>query len=302
MAGRHAIGHAEGSIGALDRYLGLLAATLGRLDDAARHLEDAVHLNERMGARPWTAHSRRDLADVLRARRAPGDAQRADDLDAVALAAARDLGMVALEARITANETDGVATASSQSTGTIRREGEYWTIAYDGGAVRMKHSKGLGYLARLLERPGTEIHAVDLASVGGNGATPAVLAELSVGADAGAGPALDDAARTAYRERIEELRADIAQSEEWNDPERGSVAQAELEALTAQLAAAVGLGGRDRPTSSTSERARISVTRAIRNALERLSGESPALARHLEATVRTGTYCSYTPDPRAPIT
>jgi hypothetical protein len=255
-----------------------------------------------MGARPWTAHSRHDLARVLRARQAPGDAQRAADLDAQALATARDLGMVVLEGRITAEEALPVGVAYSPSAGTFRREGEYWTIAYEGESVRMKDSKGLGYLARLLERPGIEIHAVDLASVGGNGATPAQLAELSIGADAGAGPALDDVAKNAYRERIDELRADIAQAEEWNDPERAALAASELEALTDQLSVAVGLGGRDRPTSSSSERARISVTRAIRNALERLSGESPALGRHLEATVRTGTYCSYTPDPRAPIT
>lgn len=56
------------------------------------------------------------------------------------------------------------------------------------------------------------------------------------------------------------------------------------------------------PPALSTERARISVTRAIRNALERLAAESPKLARHLDATVRTGTYCSYTPDPRAPIT
>ena len=72
FAGRHAIGHTEGSIGAVDRYLGLLAATLGQLDDAVEHLENAVHINERMGARPWTAHSRADLAEVLRRRDAPG--------------------------------------------------------------------------------------------------------------------------------------------------------------------------------------------------------------------------------------
>ncbi len=299
LAGRHAIGHNEGSIGAVDRYLGLLAATLRRLDDAARHLEDAVHINERMGARPWTAHSRHDLAAVLRQRDAPGDVQRAADLDGVALATAQALGMVALEARITA-PVDAVPTAGP-SAATFRREGEFWTIAFESEAVRMKHSKGLGYLARLLERPGSEIHAVDLASPGGNGTASASMAELSVTTDAGVGPVLDDEARAAYRERVADLRADIAQAEQWNDPERAARARDELEALTAQLASAVGLGGRDRPTSSTSERARISVTRAIRTALDRLAGEAPTLARHLEATVRTGTYCSYTPDPRAPI-
>jgi hypothetical protein len=62
FAGRHAIGHAEGSVAAVDRYLGLLAMTLGRLDDAERHLSAAVELNEALGARPWTAHAQHDLA------------------------------------------------------------------------------------------------------------------------------------------------------------------------------------------------------------------------------------------------
>ena len=101
---------------------------------------------------------------------------------------------------------------------------------------------------------------------------------------------------------MDELRSEIAEGEEWNDTERAARARAELEALTSELAAAVGLGGRDRQAASATERARVSVTRAIRSAIDRLSAESPALGSHLEATIRTGTYCSYTPDPRAPIT
>ena len=76
----------------------------------------------------------------------------------------------------------------------------------------------------------------------------------------------------------------------------------EREALVHELSAAVGLGNRDRTSSTSSaERARVSVTRAIRASMERIGEYSPALAAHLEATVRTGTYCAYVPDPRAPI-
>jgi hypothetical protein len=64
----------------------------------------------------------------------------------------------------------------------------------------------------------------------------------------------------------------------------------------------VGLGGRDRRAASSAERARVNVTRAIRAALGRIAEHSPALGRHLEATVRTGTFCSYVPDPRLPLT
>jgi hypothetical protein len=305
LAGRHAIGHAEGSIGAVDRYLGLLAGVLDRPNDEIRHLEDAVHINERMGARPWTAHSRHDLADALRARNAPGDGRRAAELDEIALAAARSMGMTVLEARISASGADAAAGRADTETGVFRREGDYWTIAFDGESVRMKHSKGLAYIARLLSRPGIEVHAVDLASGGSaaNGVSAAAATEAGLRvADADAGPALDATAKAAYRARAEELRSELAEAEEWNDSERAARIRAELDALASQLASSVGLGGRDRTSSSASERARISVTRAIRSALERLAGESPSLARHLEATVRTGTYCSYTPDPRAPIT
>jgi hypothetical protein len=63
----------------------------------------------------------------------------------------------------------------------------------------------------------------------------------------------------------------------------------------------VGLGGRDRRAASHAERARLNVTRAIRAAMANLARANPALGRHLAATIRTGRYCAYTPDPRAPL-
>lgn len=60
---------------------------------------------------------------------------------------------------------------------------------------------------------------------------------------------------------------------------------------------AAGVDGADR---ATRERARVNVTRALRGALERIAAHHPELARHLAATLRTGTFCVYTPDPRVP--
>jgi hypothetical protein len=42
------------------------------------------------------------------------------------------------------------------------------------------------------------------------------------------------------------------------------------------------------------------VRRAIQAALDKLSTYHPALGRDLTTTIRTGTYCSYTPDLRLP--
>ena len=87
--------------GAVARYLGLLAATLGRADDAVRHLEDALRTNTRAQAPPWIARCRFELARALLARGRPGDEARAVGELQRADLLARNLGMRSLVARAT---------------------------------------------------------------------------------------------------------------------------------------------------------------------------------------------------------
>src|SRR5215831_5318702 len=105
------------------------------------------------------------------------------------------------------------AVAAEVSRNLFRREGEYWTVRYEGSVARLKDAKGLRYLARLLGDPGREFHAVDLAAAGspavqpgpsGERAWPA--SELRVRQDLGdAGELLDARAKAAYRARLGEL-------------------------------------------------------------------------------------------------
>jgi tetratricopeptide (TPR) repeat protein len=88
----NAVDHPEGIRGSVSRYLGLLAATLGRDDDAMRHFEDAIAMNERMGALPWLAYTQYDYGRLLLAR---GRRERAEKLLDAALATFRELGMAA---------------------------------------------------------------------------------------------------------------------------------------------------------------------------------------------------------------
>jgi hypothetical protein len=159
------------------------------------------------------------------------------------------------------------------------------------------------YLARLLADPGREIHVLDLAGERSRGSDSrsAAAEDLSSAGLGDAGAVLDAQAKAEYRQRVEGLRAEIAEAESWHDPERASRAREELEFLAREISGAVGLGGRDRKAASASERARLSVTRAIRSAMSRLSGLDPQLGAHLDATIRTGTYCVYNPDPRVPV-
>ena len=42
-------------------------------------------------------------------------------------------------------------------------------------------------------------------------------------------------------------------------------------------------------------------TRTIMDAIRRISAADPRLGRYFETTIRTGTLCSFTPDPRTPL-
>jgi len=294
------------SFGSAARYLGLLAGVMGRLDDAASHFEEALAANARMGARPYLAHTQHEFARMLLARGGPGDAERAAALLGEALETARELGMagVAEAASALLEETPAEA-ALPASVGVFRREGEYWTVGFGGDSFRLKDAKGLRHLARLLADPGTELFAADLAMMLDGAAPAATKGRPEPGLEASglgdAGELLDPQAKAAYKRRLDELRDELEEAESWNDAARASKAREEIDFLARELSSAVGLGGRDRKAASAADRARVAVTKAIRSAIQRISANSPSLGQHLDTTVRTGTFCSYAPDPRVPI-
>jgi hypothetical protein len=138
-------------------------------------------------------------------------------------------------------------------------------------------------LAQLIEQPGRELHVLELIEPGG-------------ASDTGdAGELLDQRARSAYRARIESLRAELAEAEANADLGRAEHNRKELELLGRELARAVGLGGRDRKSAAAAERARVNVQRRLRDAIRRIGEHHADLARHLDWAVRTGTFCSYDP-------
>ena len=47
----------------------------------------------------------------------------------------------------------------------FRREGDYWSVVFEGQIVRLRDMRGIRYLARLLANPGREFHVVDLVGV-----------------------------------------------------------------------------------------------------------------------------------------
>jgi adenylate cyclase len=177
------------------------------------------------------------------------------------------------------------------------REGDLWSLTYDDVVVRLKDSKGLRDIARLLATPGHEVAAVDLAGGAhpGSGRAASTIADLGLALEADAGEALDAQARSQYRSRFADLEEEISEAEANNDPERASRAREEREFLLAELGAAVGLGGRPRRLLDPAERARKAVTWRVHEAIGHIEKIHQALGTHLRRSVRTGSFCVYDP-------
>ena len=77
--------------------------------------------------------------------------------------------------------------------------------------------------------------------------------------------------------------------------DRAETLRAERDALIHELAAATGLGGRDRRLGDQTERARKTVSARVRDALAKIDRVHPELAAHLRQSVHMGTVCSYAP-------
>ena len=267
----------------------------GNAAGAEQSLSEAVRLWNEVGAPYEAAHARLALADAHAAR---GSAQRAD-LERGA--ARRILDGIAAPPSAAATWVAGPAGRGEQDV--FRREGDYWFVVFEGHSVRVRDLKGMRYLARLLADPGREFHVLDLVAAERGGELPADddrTADLPHASLGDAGEILDARAKDAYRRRLAEIDDDIAEAHTSGDDERAARSDAERNFLVQELARAFGLGGRGRRAASASERARAGVTRAVRQAIARIGEHHPPLGEHLARTIRTGTYCAYSPDPRAP--
>lgn len=289
--------------GSVARVLGALATTLGRWDEADALLARALAAHLRANAPILVALTQIDRARLLAAR---GEQTRAGELLAEAAAVAQTLGLARIAARVAAAQVgEKPPAAAVADVASLRKEGEYWTVAHAGTAVRLKDTKGLAYLATLLAHPGRDFHVLDLGGgeAGDVGGSAGVAAQAGLRAsDLGdAGEVLDANARGAYRRRLEELREELAEAEGFNDSGRAARAREEMEFLAGELARGVGLGGRSRKAASAAERARQNVTRAILAVIRKIADGCPALGQHLQANVHTGTFCRYEPDPRLPF-
>lgn len=176
-------------------------------------------------------------------------------------------------------------TARQEASASLRRNGPIWEVRFANKSASIVHSKGLQDIARLLERPGTDLHVLDLM---GSAVSPS-----------GSENVLDRVAAADYRRRLEELSEERVGAQRSGDATRLDLIDKEHEALLAELRAGTVLGGRERSFANhPTERARKAVTARIRDTIRRLEVTIPELGAHLDRCVITGVRCRYEGDER----
>jgi len=320
--------------GSVLRPLGLLATTMGRWDEAEQHFQGALTKHAQVGARPWLAHAQYAYAVMLLKRRKVANRKKALVLLTQALATAQELGMNGLRSKVqslrskvqkdkkrkakgkgqksesTPRPPDArPRTLDARLSSVFRQEGDYWTIVHAGTVLRLKNTKGLHYIAYLLRHPGREFHVADLVvAVDKSSRARSALVSSDLGAGqmtaqplrmsglGNSGAVLDRQAKTAYKQRLAVLREELVEAERNHDLGRIARLQQESDFITTQVAGAYGLGGRSRKTVDATERARKAVANRIKESLAKMRKAHPSLWLHLFNTLKTGTFCSYTPE------
>jgi hypothetical protein len=310
FAGRNVVLPTVAFLGPVEMWLGILARVAGRDAEALEQLAAARVRATRDGARPTLARIAVEEATVLLRAGSEDARRRAEELLDGAAVCCEELSLVRMAEHVQALRDDGprAALVATVREATLRRVGDVWTVEHDGDVLHLKDGRGVRLLALLLERPGTEVHSLDLiAAIDGMG--PSAVLESSGGQEAGgrfgvqggAGPALDATAKGEYRAKVAELEQQLAKAQARRDEAAAGRIAEELAFLRGELARATGIGGRDRESGSHAERARINVTRAIRATLRKIATYDARLGAELKRGVRTGAFCVYVPDPGQPL-
>jgi hypothetical protein len=164
----------------------------------------------------------------------------------------------------------------------FRKGSGLWEMNFEGKSVFMPDVKGYHDIRKLMENVNREIHCSELM---GN---PVVVYDEEF--------MLDDKAKDAYKKKINDLSLEIDEAELMNDVSRASVLRREYDELIEYLSKSLGLGGKSRKLNSSVDKSRSAVTWRIRSAIKKIDEVHPSLGKHLSNSVKTGIFCSYTPE------
>ncbi len=169
-----------------------------------------------------------------------------------------------------------------QQRNTFSFSGDVWELSFNNISIKLKDAKGLHDIRKLIAQPNETFHCLDLME--------AVVNETNTTA------AIDHKAKSDYKKRIRELQIELEEAEALHQMERIDTLREEYDRILDHLSQSLGLSGKSRTIGSTLEKARSAVTWRIRSVIKKIETLHPDLGKHLSKSIKTGTYCSYSPE------
>ena len=170
----------------------------------------------------------------------------------------------------------------AQNINSFHQNGEVWYIQFSEQSATLIDVKGFHDIQKLLSEPNKKFHCLDLMDA-------SVYESHSI-------ESIDQKTKKAYENRIKELSQELDEAELSNQIEKTAALREEYDTILEQLTQSLGLSGKARKVGSTVEKARSAVTWRIRNGIKKIGQVHPELAKHLSSSIKTGTYCSYSPE------
>ncbi|MBA7675483.1 hypothetical protein ES703_83718 [subsurface metagenome] len=190
---------------------------------------------------------------------------------------------------------------SKEAKNVFKKDGDFWQVAYQSnGTTTIKDSKGMSYIARLLEKPNEPIAALSLANPKSD--TKLMIQGKAVENDTVSSDSgkpqeiIDKDTLQSCQKRIIDIKNELADAEKNNDLAAQERLEAEKEQILSELNAALNLRGESRSFTDNLDKARKAVTNAIKRALENIKKHSMPLYQHLNNSIQRGINFAYKPD------
>ena len=174
------------------------------------------------------------------------------------------------------------------------RKGDFWEITYEGRTFSLRHLERVEYLRMLLERPGTELSAINMVAEVTQLETPPASGNM--------GETLDREGMRSIKEAIRDTREKLKEAEALGFTADADKWRGELTKLLEYWSASTAKDGRARKTGTASEQFRKRVGNAIARAITDIRKSDENLASHLKQAITRGVFCRYDPTPPVPWT
>ena len=171
----------------------------------------------------------------------------------------------------------------------FRRAGAVWVLRFSGIGANVRHTKGMLYLAALLDSPNEDIRAVDLCGFANSQSQR--LEQLGVEAS-------DRQTSLDLRRGRRSIEAELERALSENAHGKVAELRSKLAAIDAQWRRDFGLHGKVRVNRDVGDRARQTVQKSIKVALKNISDAHALLHAHIEDAISTGFSCAYRPRQR----